>query len=97
MTKAIWKLSNDKSVRYFAKRAYCCIVAILIMTCVLLYKDYLFLNCMGSAVILAQVINNPSERRNCVYIPNSETLLSKMDGVKSPCIINLKTSDTFLH
>jgi hypothetical protein len=35
-------------------------------------------------------INNP--RRNCV-IPNSKpVLLSKLDGVKSPCIINVKTS-----
>ena len=34
-------------------------------------------------------INNP--RRNCV-IPNSKALLSKLDGVKSPCIINVKTS-----
>ena len=32
---------------------YCCIVAILIMTCVLLYQVYLILNCMGRAVILA--------------------------------------------
>jgi hypothetical protein len=52
LTKPIWKLSNDKSVRYFVKTAYCCIVAILIMTCVLLYQVYLFLNCMGRAVIL---------------------------------------------
>jgi hypothetical protein len=36
LTKPIWKLSNDKSVRYSVKTAYCCIVAILIMTCVLL-------------------------------------------------------------
>jgi hypothetical protein len=39
-----------------------------------------------------------SERRNCVYIniPNSKTLLSKLDGViKSPCIINVKTSAVF--
>jgi hypothetical protein len=52
LTKPIWKLLNDKSVRYFVKRAYCCIVAILIMTYVLLYQVYLFLNCMGRAVIL---------------------------------------------
>ena len=53
--KPIWKLSNEKSVRlrYFVKIAcYCCIVAFLIMTCVLLYQVYLFLNCMGRAVIL---------------------------------------------
>jgi hypothetical protein len=47
LTKPIWKLSNDKSVRlrYFVKRnsmLYCCIVAIIIMTCVLLYQVYLF-------------------------------------------------------
>ena len=30
-----------------------CIVAILIMTCELLYQVYLILNCMGHAVILA--------------------------------------------
>jgi hypothetical protein len=49
-TKPIWKLSNDKSVRlrYFVKSEnsmlllYCCIVAIIIMTCVLLYRVYLF-------------------------------------------------------
>jgi hypothetical protein len=42
------------------------------------------------------LINNASERRNCVlYIPNSETLLSKLDDVKSPCIINVKTSAIF--
>ena len=29
------------------------------------------------------------------YIPNSEALLSKLDGVKSPCIINVKTSAVF--
>jgi hypothetical protein len=33
--------------------SYCCIVAIIIMTCVLLYQVYLFLNCMGHDVILA--------------------------------------------
>jgi hypothetical protein len=42
LTKPIWKLSNDKSVSYFVKTGYCCIVAILIMTCVLLYQVYLF-------------------------------------------------------
>ena len=52
----IWKLSNDKSVRLrcFVKIAcYCCIVAILTLICVLVYQVYLFLNCMGRAVILA--------------------------------------------
>ena len=39
-------------------------------------------------------INNPSERRSCV-IPCSEALLSKLDGVKYPCIINVKTSAVF--
>jgi hypothetical protein len=56
LTKPIWKLSNDKSVRlrYFVKTAcYFCIVAIIIMICVLLYQLYLFLNCMGRDVILA--------------------------------------------
>ena len=45
LTKPIWKLfSNDKYVRYFVKTAHCncCIIAILIMTCVLLYQVYLF-------------------------------------------------------
>jgi hypothetical protein len=27
--------------------------------------------------------------------PNSKALLSKLDGVKSPCIINVKTSAVF--
>ena len=41
-------------LQHFVKIAcYCCIVAILIMTCVLLYQVYLILNCMGRAVILA--------------------------------------------
>ena len=40
-------------------------------------------------------INNPSEKRNCIYIPNSEALLSKLDGIKSLCIINMKTSAVF--
>ena len=41
-------------------------------------------------------INNPSEKRNCVYIPNSEALRSiKWDGVKSRYIINVKTSAIF--
>jgi ribosomal protein L30/L7E len=60
----------------------------LIMTCVLLYQVYLILNCMGRAVILALEIIRLSKRRNCVYIPNSEALLSKLDGVKYLCIIN---------
>ena len=42
------------------------------------------------------LINYASERRNCVYIfPNSEALRSKLDDVKSPCIINVKTSAIF--
>ena len=67
-------------LQHFMKIAcYCCIVAILIMTCELL----------GHAVILA-LQNNP--RRNCVNnIPNSKALLSKLDGIKSPCIIDVKT------
>ena len=39
-------------------------------------------------------INSPSERRNC-FMPNSEALISKLDGLKSPCIINVKTSAIF--
>jgi hypothetical protein len=45
LIKPKWKLLNDKNarLRYFVKKAcYFCIVAILIMTCVLLYQVYLF-------------------------------------------------------
>ena len=46
----------------FVKTAcYCCIVAILIMTCVLLYQVYFFLNCMGCDVILSLKIIRLSE------------------------------------
>ena len=42
------------------------------------------------------IINNPSVKaKDCVYIPNSEALLSKLDGVKYLCIINVKTSAVF--
>ena len=66
--KPIWKLSNDKSVRlrYFVKTAcYCCVVAIIIMTCVLLYQVYLFFKLHGTCCHFS-FINNPSEKRNCV-------------------------------
>ena len=39
-------------------------------------------------------LNSPSEKRMCV-IPNSESFLKKLDGLKSPCIINVKTSALF--
>ncbi|XP_028417266.1 uncharacterized protein LOC114541663 [Dendronephthya gigantea] len=38
--------------------------------------------------------NTPSERRLCI-IPNTEALLSKLNGLKSPCVINVKASTTF--
>jgi hypothetical protein len=38
-------------------------------------------------------INNPSVKAK--EIPNSEALLSKLDGVKYLCIINVKTSAVF--
>ena len=60
LSKQICKHSKDRAkdkivrLQYFVKIAcYCCIVAILIMTCVLLYQVYLILNCMERAVILA--------------------------------------------
>ena len=64
------------------------------MTCVLLYQVYLFKYLHGTCCHFS-LINNASERRNCVYIPNSEALLSNLDDVKSPCIINMKTSAIF--
>jgi hypothetical protein len=54
--KPIWKLSNGKNfrLRYFVKTAcYCCVVAIIIMTCVLLYQVYLFFKLHGTCCILA--------------------------------------------
>ncbi|XP_028395887.1 uncharacterized protein LOC114519909 [Dendronephthya gigantea] len=38
--------------------------------------------------------NTPSERRLCI-IPNTEALLSKLNGLKSPCVINVKASTIF--
>ena len=84
LTKPIWKLSNDKSVRlrYFVKRN-----SMLLLYCCNHHYDLCFtisslpfLNCMGHA-----------------GIPNSEALLSiNLDDVyKSPCIINMKTSAIF--
>ena len=85
LTKPIWKLSNDKSVRlrYFVKRN-----SMLLLYCCDHHYDLCFtipslpfLNiCMGHA-----------------GIPNSEALLSiNLDDVyKSPCIINMKTSAIF--
>ena len=65
------------------------------MTCVLLYQVYLFFKLHGTCCHFS-FINNPCEKRNClIYIPNSEALLSKLDGVRFPCIINVKTSAVF--
>jgi hypothetical protein len=47
-----------------------------------------------SLPVIFSFIYNPSERRNC-DVPNSEALLSKLDGVKSPCIINVKACTVF--
>ena len=58
------------------------------------YTKFTFFKLHGTCCHFS-FINNPSERRNCVYIPNSEALLSNLDDVKSPCIINMKTSAIF--
>ena len=50
--------------------------------------------CIVAILINFSFINTLSEQRSCV-IPSSEALLSKLDGVKSPCIINVKTSAVF--
>ena len=39
-------------------------------------------------------LDKPEERRNCI-IPNTPALVSKLDGLKSPCVINVKTSAIF--
>ncbi len=39
-------------------------------------------------------LDKPSERRTCI-IPNTEALISKLDGLKSPCIVNVKASAIF--
>ena len=38
--------------------------------------------------------DKPSERRTCI-IPNTPALVSKLDGVKSPSVVNVKTSAIF--
>ena len=79
MCKEIWKHSKDKiaSLQYFVKIA-CngCIVAMIIITCLLLYQDYLF----GVAVIIALSVNSEAHF---------------LDGIRSSCIINVKTSRIF--
>jgi hypothetical protein len=85
LTKPIWKLSNDKSVRLrqFVKRN-----SMLLLYCCDHHYDLCFtisslpfLKLHGTCCHFSS-INNPSEKRNCVYIPNSGALLSKLDGVK---------------
>ena len=39
-------------------------------------------------------LDKPSERRTCI-IPNTEVLISKLDGLKSPCVVNVKASAIF--
>lgn len=39
-------------------------------------------------------INSLAERRICV-VPNSEKLLQKLEGIKSPCVIRVSTSISF--
>ena len=99
LTKPIWKLSNDKSVRlrYFVKRnsmllLYCCDHHYNLCFTI---PSLPFFKLYGTCCHFS-FINNPSERRKyiCVYIPNSEALLSKLDDVKSPCI-TVKTSAVF--
>ena len=38
-------------------------------------------------------LDKPSER-TCI-IPNTEALISKLDGLKSPCVVNVKASAIF--
>ena len=59
------------------------------------YTKFTFFKYLHGICCHFSLINNASERRNCVYIPNSEALLSNLDDVKSPCIINMKTSAIF--
>ena len=59
------------------------------------YTKFTFFKYLHGTCCHFSLINNASERRNCVYIPNSEALLSNLDDVKSPCIINMKTSAIF--
>jgi hypothetical protein len=82
LTKPIWKLSNDKSVRlrYFVKRN-----SMLLLYCCDHHYDLCFtiqslpFFKLHGTLCHFSFINNPSERRNCVLIPKSEALLSKLD------------------
>ena len=94
--KPIWKLSNEKSV----KATTLCENGMLLLYCCVPHYDLCFaipslpfFKLHGTCCHFS-FINNPSERRSCI-IPRSEALLSKLDGVKSSCIINVKTSSVF--
>ena len=86
-----WMLSKDKIVRlrYFIKiTCYTCIPAIRITNYLCFgIPSLLFLKLHGGCCHFS-FLNNPSERRICV-VSNSEALLSKLNGLKSPCIINV--------
>ena len=59
------------------------------------YTKFTFFKYLHGTCCHFSLINNASERMNCVYIPNSEAILSNLDDVKSLCIINMKTSAIF--
>jgi hypothetical protein len=37
-------------------------------------------------------LESPSVRRMCVYIPRSDSILEKLAGLNSPCIVHVKSS-----
>ena len=50
---------------------------------------------MSFTVIFAFLINRPSEELALLVIPNTEALISKLDGLKSSCAVNVKASAIF--
>ena len=94
--KEIWKLSKDKTVKATILREnstiyiYCCdpyydeaftIPSLPFLRLHVIYCHFCFLD-------------KPSERRTCI-IPNTDALISKLDGLKSPCVVNVKASAIF--
>ena len=54
------------------------------------YTKFTFFKFHGTCCHFSFINKYASERRNCVYIPNSEALLSNLDDDKSAGIINVK-------
>ena len=68
---------------------------ILILTRLLQVQVYRFQDYMSFPVIFAFLINHTSEELALLIIPSTEALISKLDGLKCPCVVNVKASAIF--